>query len=214
MPIIEFESSTSIKELVADSCSGEKNVYLNLRFQRFALNISLTLNNGVRINCKIDDELLKRIFMLKEWSLISGTLATIGKIIFRFFDHSKVQTLKRASIGKRRDKYMTLLLDKLKHQISKDEDKPCITRNVLKNLVEKLDDGRPFLSQEKCRVDKLLAEVKSIGLTMVSAGLDTIPANLTMGIGYLSSLHGQEIEERAYAEIEKAFPDGDAWESV
>lgn len=44
---------------------------------------------------------------------------------------------------------------------------------------------------------------------MVSADLDTIPANLTMGIGYLSSLHGQE---RSYAEIKKAYPDGDAWE--
>ena len=47
---------------------------------------------------------------------------------------------------------------------------------------------------------------------MVSAGLDTVPANTIFGIGYLSSPHGQEIQERAYEEIQGVYPDGDAWE--
>jgi phenylacetate 2-hydroxylase len=47
---------------------------------------------------------------------------------------------------------------------------------------------------------------------MVSAGLDTVPGNLIMGIGYLSSPHGQEIQKRALDEIMKVYPDGDAWE--
>lgn len=55
-------------------------------------------------------------------------------------------------------------------------------------------------------------EIKSICLTMVSAGLDTVPGNLIMGIAYLSSEHGQEIQKRAYDEIMKVYPDGDAWE--
>jgi phenylacetate 2-hydroxylase len=55
-------------------------------------------------------------------------------------------------------------------------------------------------------------EIKSICLTMVSAGLDTVPGNLIMGIAYLSSPHGQEIQKRAYKEIMKVYPDGDAWE--
>jgi phenylacetate 2-hydroxylase len=46
---------------------------------------------------------------------------------------------------------------------------------------------------------------------MVSAGLDTVPGNLIMGIAYLSSAHGQEIQERAYSEIQKVYPDGEAW---
>jgi phenylacetate 2-hydroxylase len=46
---------------------------------------------------------------------------------------------------------------------------------------------------------------------MVSAGLDTVPGNLIMGIAYLSSAHGQEIQKRAYDEIMKVYPDGDAW---
>lgn len=46
---------------------------------------------------------------------------------------------------------------------------------------------------------------------MVSAGLDTVPGNLIMGIAHLSSPAGQAIQERAYAEIMKVYPSGDAW---
>ena len=52
----------------------------------------------------------------------------------------------------------------------------------------------------------------SICLSMVSAGLDTVPGNLIMGIAYLSSPHGQDIQRRAYDEIMRAYPDGNAWE--
>ena len=52
----------------------------------------------------------------------------------------------------------------------------------------------------------------SIGLSMVSAGLDTVPGNLVMGIAYLSSLDGQKIQKRALEEINRHYPDGDAWE--
>ena len=53
----------------------------------------------------------------------------------------------------------------------------------------------------------------SICLTMVSAGLDTVPGNLIMTLAYLSSPHGQEIQKRAYKDIMNAYPDGDAWEA-
>jgi phenylacetate 2-hydroxylase len=46
---------------------------------------------------------------------------------------------------------------------------------------------------------------------MVSAGLDTVPGNLIMGLAYLSSAHGQEIQQIAYDEIMGVYPDGDAW---
>ena len=47
---------------------------------------------------------------------------------------------------------------------------------------------------------------------MVSAGLDTVPGNLIMGIGYLSCPDGQEIQKKALAAINEVYPDGDAWE--
>lgn len=47
---------------------------------------------------------------------------------------------------------------------------------------------------------------------MVSAGLDTVPGNLVMGVAYLSSPHGQEIQKRALQEIQQQYPNNDAWE--
>lgn len=47
---------------------------------------------------------------------------------------------------------------------------------------------------------------------MVSAGLDTVPGNVIMGIAYLSTPAGQAIQEKALAAIHEAYPDGDAWE--
>jgi cytochrome P450 len=47
---------------------------------------------------------------------------------------------------------------------------------------------------------------------MVSAGLDTVPGNLIMGLAYLSSAHGQEIQQKAYDEMMRVYPNGDAWE--
>ena len=46
---------------------------------------------------------------------------------------------------------------------------------------------------------------------MVSAGLDTVPGNLIMGIAYLASEKGQAIQAKAYEEIMKVYPDNDAW---
>jgi phenylacetate 2-hydroxylase len=54
-------------------------------------------------------------------------------------------------------------------------------------------------------------ELKSICLTMVAAGLDTLPGNINMTIGYLSSPHGQEIQERMYKEIIDSHAGEDPW---
>lgn len=46
---------------------------------------------------------------------------------------------------------------------------------------------------------------------MVSAGLDTVPGNLIMGIAYLSTPRGRIIQARAHAAIKAVYPDNDAW---
>lgn len=45
---------------------------------------------------------------------------------------------------------------------------------------------------------------------MVSAGLDTVPGNLIMGIASLADL--PDIQKRAYDEIMSVYPDNDAWD--
>lgn len=56
-------------------------------------------------------------------------------------------------------------------------------------------------------------ELKTVSLTMIAAGLDTLPSNINMGIAYLSTPHGQEIQDRAYEELQRVYPDGSGWEA-
>ncbi|MCJ1243649.1 hypothetical protein MMC30_000846 [Trapelia coarctata] len=196
MPIIDLECKLAIKELIADSQDGQVDIDPNPYFQRFALNTSLTLNYGIRIDGKIDDELLQEIIHVER--IVSNFRSTSDN----WQDYIPLMRLwpsrnnEAGEYRARRDKYMTRLLDMLKENIAKGEDKPCITGHILKDPEAHLNE----------------AEIKSIGLSMVSAGLDTVPGNLIMGMAYLSTPHGQEIHERAYAEIMAVYPDGDAWE--
>ncbi|KAI9747672.1 MAG: Non-histone chromosomal protein 6 [Chaenotheca gracillima] len=196
MPIIDLESNASIKELLNDTKNGQVDVDPNAYFQRFALNTSLTLNYGFRIEGNIDNELLREIVHVER--VVSNFRSTSNN----WQDYIPLLRLwpsRNSEAGQyraRRDRYLNLLLGMLKDNIAKGVDKPCITGNVLKDPEAKLNE----------------AEIKSICLTMVSAGLDTVPGNLIMAIAYLSSAHGQEIQKIAYDEIMKVYPNGDAWE--
>jgi phenylacetate 2-hydroxylase len=61
MPLIDLESNVSIKELLHDSKGGEIDLDPRAYWQRYALNTSLTLCYGYRIDGDKDDELLKEI---------------------------------------------------------------------------------------------------------------------------------------------------------
>ncbi|OBT95335.1 hypothetical protein VE01_06599 [Pseudogymnoascus verrucosus] len=196
MPILDLECNVSIKEIFQDSKDGTVDIDPIAYFQRFALNTSLTLNYGSRIDGKIDDELLQEICHVER--VVSNFRSTSNN----WQDYIPLMRLWPSSskgpkeYRERRDKYLSFLLARLKGEIERGVDKPCITGNILKDPEAKLSTD----------------EIKSICLTMVSAGLDTVPGNLIMGIAYLSSPHGQEIQKRAYDEIMKVYPDGDAWE--
>lgn len=58
----------------------------------------------------------------------------------------------------------------------------------------------------------LPAKIKSLYLTIVSAGLDTVLGNLVMALAYLSSKDGQRIQQKAYEEIMKVYSESDAWD--
>lgn len=196
MPIIEYESTKSVKELLLDSKAGTVDVDPNAYFARFALSTSLTLNYGIRIEGNVDDKLLAEITEVER--RISDFRSTSNN----WADYIPILRLKPGGnkkpleYKKRRTAYMSQLLNMLKEQIDQGTDKPCISGNVLKDPEAKLND----------------AEVMSICLTMVSAGLDTVPGNLIMCIAYLSSPHGQEIQKRALDEINEMYPNNDSWE--
>lgn len=143
MPIIDLESNVSIKELLEDSGNGTRDIDPIAYFQRFALNTSLTLNYGSRIDGKVDNELLKEICDVER--AISNFRSTSNN----WQDYIPLMRLlptRKASDGaveyrERRDKYLTFLLNKLKKEIEEGTDKPCITGNILKDPEAKLNES-------------------------------------------------------------------------
>lgn len=144
MPIIDLESSASIREMLADSNGGAVDINPNTYFQRFALNTSLTLNYGYRIEGNVDAALLKEITEVER--LVSNFRSTSNNWqdyvpALRWF----AGTNRGAGQARvRRDRYMTLLLEKLKEEIAAGIDKPCITGNIIKDPEAKLNDGKPY----------------------------------------------------------------------
>jgi phenylacetate 2-hydroxylase len=61
MPIVDLEATTSIKEMIQDSKHGTVDINPIGYFQRYALNTSLTLNYGYRIDGNISDNMLREI---------------------------------------------------------------------------------------------------------------------------------------------------------
>ncbi|RFU81720.1 phenylacetate 2-hydroxylase [Trichoderma arundinaceum] len=196
MPILDLESTVSIKELLNDCKDGSYDVDPSPYMARFALNTSLTLNYGFRIDGNINDELLTEITHVeREISNFRSTSNNWQDYIPLLRIFGKMNT-KAEEYRLRRDKYLTDMLHDLKERIANGTDRPCITGNVLKDPEAKLNE----------------AELKSICLTMVSAGLDTVPGNIIMGMAYLSTEDGQNIQAKALKAIEEAYPNGDSWE--
>lgn len=142
MPIIDLESYTAIKELLKDSNNGLKDVDPHNYFAKYALNTSLTLNYGIRIDGGIDDGMLNEIVHVEREV---GTLRSTSNNwqdyvpLMRLLPGGKNSTAKE--YRQRRDVYLTDLLGRLKKNIANGTDKPCITGNILKDPEAKLNDG-------------------------------------------------------------------------
>ena len=195
MPIIDLESHSALAEIFNECRDGQVDIDIFPHLQRFALNTSLTLNYGTRISSSSDQ-------LLKEIVEVEGAISRFRSTSNNWQDYVPLLRLLPSRshsanlYRQRRDQYLNKLLQDLKEEIADGTDKPCITGNILKDPTAKLNE----------------MEINSICLTMVSAGLDTVPANIIMGIGTLSSPLGQDIQARAYEEILQVYPDGDAWD--
>ena len=145
MPIIDLESTVSIKELLVDSKGGEIDIDPSPYFQRFALNTSLTLNYGFRINGTVDDDLLREVIHVER------KISTMRSTSNNWQDYISLLRLwpkndtEAQEYRVRRDRYMNRMLNVLKEKIAKGEDKPCITGNVLKDPEAKLNEGSDVL---------------------------------------------------------------------
>jgi hypothetical protein len=142
MPIIDYECTKSIKEMIINSDGGKNDVDPAPYFARFALSTSLTLNYGERIDGNIDDALLQEITHVeREISNFRSTANNWADYIplLRLMPGG---TSKALDYKKRRAVYMYRLIDMLKKRIAEGTDTPCITGNVLKDPEAKLNAGK------------------------------------------------------------------------
>lgn len=141
MPTIDLESMASIKEMIADTKGGTIDIDPIAYYQRFALNTSLTLAYGFRIQGNIQDELLQEI------TKVERQVSTFRSTSNNWQDYIPLMRLwPTAKTGpiefrKRRDAYMDKLLNILKSRIAAGTDKPCIIGNILKDPEAKLNEG-------------------------------------------------------------------------
>lgn len=195
LPIINLESYKCIRTFLEDCGGVDGSVDVAVGFATYSLNTSLTLNYGI-MTADFNDDYLAEVMDIEERILrVRSTMHNWQDYVryLRIFSNSS--TKEALECRDRRAQYMTKFLNKLKQEIEDGTDVPCIAGNILKDPNSQITES----------------DLRSICLTMVSAGFDTVPANLISCFGHLSHSYGQEIQTRAFAAINEAYPDGDAW---
>jgi phenylacetate 2-hydroxylase len=140
LPFIDLESATSLGELARNAKQGH-DIDPNGYFQRFSLNISLTLNYGIRIQGGVHDQTLNEVVAVER------ELANIRGIAHGWQDYIPLLRLwpgyKKNAIRfrARRDEYILHFFDALKERIAAGTDNPCIAGNVLKDPEAKLAES-------------------------------------------------------------------------
>lgn len=195
--MFDLESYCIVRDLHRDSKGGAVEISVRPYIQRFALNTTLTLCYGIRMDSVYDDMLREILHVGSAISLLRSASENYQDYIpiLRYFPNNEKNRRSR-ELRDRRDKYLNFLLNKVREKIRNGTDKPCISAAILKDEETKLTG----------------VEVSSICLSLVSGGFETIPGTLTSCIGSLATKDGQVFQEKAYADIKKHYPDiKDAW---
>ncbi|EMD61489.1 hypothetical protein GGP41_004096 [Bipolaris sorokiniana] len=189
--MFDLESYYIVRDLQRDSKSGEVEVSIRPYIQRYALNTTLTLCYGIRMDAVYDDLLREILEVGSAISLLRSASENYQDYVpaLRYLPNNE-KNRRSKELRERRDKYLNLLLDKVRDMIEKGTEKPCISAAILKD--------------EETRLTGV--EVSSICLSLVSGGFETIPGTLVSCIGSLCTREGQVFQDRAYQEIRKMYP--------
>lgn len=183
-PMFDIESYHLVRDLFHDTRSGNQEINMKAYVQRFALNATLTLCYGLRMD-HVQDDLLREIIEVgSAISLLRSTSENYQDYIplLRFLP-GNAKSKRAKLLRERRDGYLAILLERTRSNIAKGTDKPCVSSAMLKDEESQLSD----------------AEVSSICLSLVSGGFETIPGTLLSCLGFLSTPSGQIFQDRAYA---------------
>lgn len=198
-PMFDLESYCILRDMKKDSANGQIEIDIRPYIQRYALNTTLTLCYGIRMDA-VYDELLREILHVgSAISLLRSASENLQDYvpILRYLPNNE-KNARSKELRERRDVYLDLLLNKVRDMIKRGVDKPCISAAILKDEETKLTG----------------VEVSSICLSLVSGGFETIPGTLTSCLGSLATQEGQAWQDRAYEDIKRHYPDvRDAWQN-
>ncbi|KAM0335233.1 hypothetical protein ACHAQA_000276 [Verticillium albo-atrum] len=198
-PILNLEAREFLRDLLGACRDGAAEIDFRPAVQRFSLNLSLTLNYGARmtsVKSLTDDPLLQEIIYVEsEISKFRDTgknyanyipLLRYWEPVAGFLGLGSQPKGHAADIGRRRLAYNDVLLDRLRDEVKRGEDKPCIQGAVLR------DPESATLTRE---------ELISVSLSMM-AGADSNQPTLAWAALLLA--HRPDIQEKAYLAIKEA----------
>ncbi|KAF0325143.1 3-hydroxyphenylacetate 6 hydroxylase [Colletotrichum asianum] len=173
-PILNLEAREFLRDIHSESRDGSIAIDFRPAVRRFALNLSLTLNYGTRVSNFRDTgkNYANYIPLLRYWEPVANAFGLNSSPK----DHATV-------IGRRRLEYNDALLDKLRGEVERGEDKPCIQGAVLR------DPESATLTRQ---------ELISVSLSMM-AGADSNQPTLAWAILLLA--HRPNIMSKAYEAI-------------
>lgn len=188
--MFDLESYCILRDMNRDCMGGSVEVDVRPYIQRYALNTTLTLCYGIRMD-DVYDELLREILHVgSAISLLRSASENLQDYVpILRYKPGNEKNARSKELRDRRDAYLNLLLDKVREMIKQGTDKPCISAAILKDQETKLTG----------------VEVSSICLSLVSGGFETIPGTLTSCIGSLSTKEGQDWQDRAYEDIKRHY---------
>ncbi|KAL9065184.1 MAG: hypothetical protein Q9157_007560 [Trypethelium eluteriae] len=196
-PMFDLESYCIVRDLAQNSKETTTVLYPRPYFQRYALNTSLTLCYGVRMDTMADALLNEIQDVGTEIELLRSASENLQDYIplLRWFP-SSAKKERAKELRTRRDGYLDQLINRTRDMVEKGIDNSCVAAATYKDEEATLSD----------------IELKSMCLSLVSGGFSTLAGTLTSCIGSLSTSEGQVWQDRAYEDIMRHYSSmEDAW---
>ena len=130
-PMFDLESYCIVRDMQKDSQAGAFEISVRPYIQRYALNTTLTLCYGIRMD-EVYDTLLREILHVgSAISLLRSASENYQDYIpaLRYLPNNE-KNARSKELRDRRDAYLNLLLDKVRAMIKNGTDKPCISAAV------------------------------------------------------------------------------------
>ncbi|KAI9751561.1 MAG: hypothetical protein M4579_006016 [Chaenotheca gracillima] len=197
--VIDLESYCVVRDLEKNSQLGTVEVSVKHLMQRYALNTTLTLCYGIRMDAVYDDMLSEILEVGHAISLLRGASENFQDYVpmMRYFPNNEKDRRSR-TLCARRDQYLESLLRTAKEKIEQGIANDSVYAAVLK------DEETPLSSDE----------ISSVCLSLVSGGFETVPGTLISCIGSLSTQAGQGMQDEAYTDIKRYYSSSeDAWKA-